>query len=499
MFTRKFQNHSDSLINFLILLLLISIFFTRFYFYFNYKDLWLDELALALSVKNFSLIDFFLKPLLYGQSAPLGFMLISELISSSSQPTVLELYFLPFISSLFLGIIAYFFMATTFDKKHSLIYLFFIATSYPLLYYSAEFKQYGVEALSSLILLFYYSHFRKELEQKLLLSFVLLSIFCLLFATTTIFVVAGIVLTLCIKIYSPKNIKNYIIKNKVTILGGIGFFFLYYFLYLENASIENMQTYWNKMFIPLEIDKFIIFYKEILTPTLSACFFMPMELFFIFFLSGLIVLFKIDKEICFCIIFTTLILCIASILHYYPIGHGGVRGTRMLLFWIPIAFIPITVLLNFVLEKIIRFKILISLIFIFLTLHALNVEKKFLLKGNSMQQTSKLIHIIEENYTVQDSILLYQSSEKAFEFYKKNASSNYIIFDRAKAVDFQLNEIISTEQSKNKERLFMLFSHYSIPIYKEVLAHFSSKNLSFIKITNPGAVLLIIDLKNKIN
>ncbi|GHV14695.1 hypothetical protein AGMMS49938_11300 [Fibrobacterales bacterium] len=76
--------------------------FARLYLYINHKEMWGDEFALAAAIYKNNFVDILIGNLIYNQSAPLIFLLLTKLLSVPFGTSELVLYFFPFISSLFL-------------------------------------------------------------------------------------------------------------------------------------------------------------------------------------------------------------------------------------------------------------------------------------------------------------------------------------------------------------------------------------------------------------
>jgi 4-amino-4-deoxy-L-arabinose transferase-like glycosyltransferase len=85
--------------------------------------------------------------------APLGFLLSVKVLSFCFGYSEYSLRIIPLLAGILIFPIAYSFAVREFDKKFACVFLFFLATSTPLLFYSIQFKHYATETLVSLVYL----------------------------------------------------------------------------------------------------------------------------------------------------------------------------------------------------------------------------------------------------------------------------------------------------------------------------------------------------------
>ncbi|TLD95881.1 hypothetical protein LS64_000505 [Helicobacter saguini] len=184
---KKIENSNRILTNAALLMLLIAVILRSFEYIF-YRDLWLDEAALTYSMYDTPFRDLFFKPLTQGQAAPVGFLVLSKIIGYPFHYNEYSLYFLPFISGLFVLFLTYK-IAFLDSIKSSFFTPFFIVLvcgSYALLYYSTSFKQYECEAAAAFLLVYLF------LANKSFKTFIIATIFCSLFSYTSLFIAFGL-------------------------------------------------------------------------------------------------------------------------------------------------------------------------------------------------------------------------------------------------------------------------------------------------------------------
>lgn len=118
------------------------------------RSLWLDEAALALSIRNSGLTELLSENLAFGQSAPPGFLFLVWLSSQVFGLSELSLRLIPFLFGCGLVILAAPVSRQMFASNHGrLSFVAFIAFSPILIYYSNEFKQYSVDAFVTMLVL----------------------------------------------------------------------------------------------------------------------------------------------------------------------------------------------------------------------------------------------------------------------------------------------------------------------------------------------------------
>ncbi|MBI5415297.1 MAG: hypothetical protein HZA29_00625 [Candidatus Omnitrophica bacterium] len=122
--------------------------------YFNQRPLWNDEQCVFDSVRSFSPQDFFTKPLLRLQVFPRAYLSLIQKLSQTFAFHLLSLRFLPFVAM----ITAFFIWARVAsrqsrDRFEHFIFILSWTASVPLIYYSAELKQYSMDVLAGAVFL----------------------------------------------------------------------------------------------------------------------------------------------------------------------------------------------------------------------------------------------------------------------------------------------------------------------------------------------------------
>lgn len=122
----------------------------------NQRPLWNDEQAVFLSIQAFSFEDFFSKPLIQWQVFPRVYLFIIQQISSVFEHTRLSVR-----SPSFICMLSAFFIWLKIANKEcpspfsKFLFIFSWCASVPLIYYSAELKQYSMDVLTASIYIFF--------------------------------------------------------------------------------------------------------------------------------------------------------------------------------------------------------------------------------------------------------------------------------------------------------------------------------------------------------
>jgi hypothetical protein len=137
---------------FLALTILAAIGF-RSGLYFANRSLWLDEGMLAWSLVNRSFSELF-TPLSYNQAAPVGFLFLTRIAICFLGNHEFALRLIPLLAG-FLSVLLFYSISKLYlgNLLEICVPMGFFAVSYPLIHYSAEFKQYSLETAIGLSLL----------------------------------------------------------------------------------------------------------------------------------------------------------------------------------------------------------------------------------------------------------------------------------------------------------------------------------------------------------
>jgi hypothetical protein len=300
-----------------------------------------DACALSSSL-NRNFLELF-QPLDYFQVAPPVFMILSSFLvkilgnNYAFETKDLILRLLPFICGVISMPLFYMLIKKITDNKYFIyVCLFIFSFNFPAIMYSAQFKQYTLELMISLILLnmFFTINVKEILIRKLLWLSLFIAIAPWCSHTSFIIIFAGFI-TILIDILNNKyfDLKKCLILLLPILISSVIFCKFYYMPIRMSSTYDFMQDFWNNVepsFFTL--GNFINMFGEKNENFLK--FNMNGYVYLIFLIINAIILFfrKNIKEICL-ILIPILICIIASFFKIFP--YEG----RMIIYTLPLFLI----------------------------------------------------------------------------------------------------------------------------------------------------------------
>ena len=391
------------------------------------RSLWIDEAFVALNIIERPLSEL-LEPLKYNQAAPVGFLVITKLLTLifSDNEYVLRLF--PFLSAI-VALFLFYRVAKWFGSLSVLaVAISLFALSDRAIYYSAELKQYSSDitlALAAYCLAI-------ELERKPFniyrsaLVAILGAIF-LWISHPVVFVLAGTGCTLLVSACLEKNIskiKQYVAVFSVWLLSFIAFYQISLTKLIGNDDLQSSWGGAHDSFMPfpptnaVEAKWFVDKFFEIFDYPVGIHLAGIAALAFIF---GCVTLFKEHREKLFIILSPVLFTAIASGLHKYPF-----KG-QLLLFIIPAILLIVAKGAIEIFELTQPKQKLLGVVFIALLFFypvyyaALNLNDPNRYPAFEYQRVREdikpVLDYVEENYQPGDSIYVYYAAQYAVKYY----------------------------------------------------------------------------------
>ena len=383
-----------------ILLALIFILgiYLRTRVYLTNQSFWHDECALAWNIVNRDYLGLF-QPLRFLQVAPSMFLIYTKILVKYFGTSELIFRIVPFVSSILAMFMFYFLSKTLFvTKKATLCASLLFAISFPLYYYSAEFKPYSTDVLFCIFTIYIYQYLNKE---SLFLYSIILASF-IWFSFPTAFLICSIVLLI---IFS----RHYDIKEKLKfflpiLVSGLGFYF-YYFQKVFDAQSRGMTAYWNEEFINL--DNYLKVFQNA-----NSFIFSPEYILPILMLIGLIVYFYERSRFALFSILTLVSVIVTSAFQLYPFSG------RLILFLVPIAILlavkPVDIR-NFV-------GYILLAVFLYGSYPQLESTYQAIVKNNYYKNNStprEMTEYLKRNIKKGDVVFVNQASNSDYLYYKQ--------------------------------------------------------------------------------
>ena len=475
----------------------------RIYCYVWHKDLWLDEAMLAFSMYGISFTELFFAPLPFTQAAPLGFLLVSKTLGAVFGYSEWVLYLLPFVCGLGTLILAYMIGKRLFSPFGCFVFILLAVGNMGLLHYATEFKQYGIEAFCSFLMIYIYS----RLEQRSKPLYLSLSIIaCSLFAYTALFLGAAMYLALLIE--HRKRILGFLRSHIVPFLLLGGFVALYYLLYIRYQRVDGFYTYWQSLFLPHSLSAYPAFIKDTLLGVLEGFtpFIKPqaVPVYMCMGLLGLVIAYKQSRFIFTLCVCALLVWVALSLCRIYPFGHSGVIGGRLSLYMTPVFNL---LCCYFLVAIFARWKwAAVALVAGILSVTLLRYARIYP-HWHYIQQTHALTTTLQNQANSDDLVLIYHASKPAFLYYSflegygiadtqspKGAQAPYT---GVKFTTFD-KDLAKLEQTlRESKRAFLLISHYEEEWLQDLRATLSRLDSSAQYIQGKGgwgSYLIVLNL-----
>lgn len=495
-----------------VVLLLLCV-FTRACVYIFAKDIWLDEAFLYNAISPQGWSDLLRGRLAVEQSAPLLFVLLNKYIISHLGRSTAWLYFFPFCCSL-LSVLALFLLTRKIGKGFyvfaTLLLFSFCITP---VYYAGEFKPYSTDMLVSLLLLSAMVADLKGPETKCLsFKYLLLYAVCILFSSPAVLFLAGLLGARVLIAWRRKALKE-VCAGWWRLCLLLAFIAAYYFFYLRGGNTESIREYFQWTLIPLSWDAFLHYWPTLGLKIAEALFpsFTFTVVVFLGVAGGCPLLWWKRKDL-FLLLSLPVLVTLAANCVFYPPGHGGQHGGRLLLFLLPNAVLVAGCFYAWLLKRLAALlgvalppppmargdghsvggrALLSCIVFALVVASAVSNAQYLYARGYHVQQMAGLVRDFRSNTTPHSLNLVYDYAEPAYRYYQRDAPELPIeVVPRDLA---SLKKRLS--QLPPMRRVLILLSHYwdlGEQGLVELEALFAAQGRECIKIPAKGAVLYIL-------
>ncbi len=381
----------------------------------NFRSLWLDEAALSLNILEKSIIEL-TKPLDYNQVAPIGFLIIEKLFNSFLGNFDWSLRVFPVLSFFLSYYLIYRVSLKVFeDKIFPYLTTAFFGTSYYIIYYSAEVKQYMSDTTVCLLILLATINYSNQKGIRNLLPYSIVGVICIWISNISIILLftSGLLF-----IYYVFQNRNYL--DIVWVLGSwvVSFAFYYFEFIHSHPTQEMMLEYWDdagaflpKNILSLEfytsfVDKIQAFFNLLGYNRLGL-------LMLPFFGAGVYSLYRSERVYLYLLCFPIILHLFLSYLKVYPFD------LRLILYLLPIliliCFFGIShIFTSFRLQNL-RYSFLFLYIPVLLNLILLG------LRGfpTENEEIKASLNYLKDNLEDYDQLYIYEGASLSFHFYEK--------------------------------------------------------------------------------
>jgi hypothetical protein len=330
-----------------------------------------------------------------------------------------------------------------------------------LIYYSSEVKQYILDVVVTIALLFLVEPLFMKPSKKDFVWFTLAGVIALWFSHPALFVLAGIGLTLVLAYLQKRDYHSlrFALGMGLAWLVNIA---LFYLLVLKDLRQNNfIHEYWQGAFVPMPPWRDLGWYLASIDKNISLQFGMPYIPILVLgiMLVGWFVLWKSKREYALAFAFILFVTLTASALQFYPVLE------RMILFLIPIGLILLGKATDALCQSlgtrpILNFGIMLAFS-AYLFYGPITTSVGYFIQPKYFEHVRPAMAYLQEK--VQDGDVLYVSygAMPAFRFYAPGYGLEKMRYESGERDDYQNPQLIQErlDAFKGQKRVWVLMSH----------------------------------------
>ena len=234
------------------------------------RPLWLDEAMLALNIGARSFAQL-VRPLDYDQSAPLAYLWIERLAVSVGGVSERSLRVLPFVAGLTLLPLVWHAARRLAGAKAAAIATVLSALSLSLVTFSAEGKQYGVDPLATVMVVWLASRVADApSDARAWIQLIVGGAGALLLSQPAVFVLGGVGCALALDVSVRREIAARRYAALAAVAWCVTFAVLYFALYRTTAQSSYMRSFWEGTFLDPRSPDFLLRMRLFATAAFSA-------------------------------------------------------------------------------------------------------------------------------------------------------------------------------------------------------------------------------------
>ena len=429
--------------------------------YLTGRSLWLDEAMLAQSIVDRSFAGLFL-PLEYGQSAPVGFLLVEKIFNLLFGRSEYALRLFPLMAGIASLWCFYLLLERVTCGPALLAALALFAFNPRLIYYSSEVKQYILDVFFAVLLLLLASRLLEARpRQRDFLWLALAGFAALWFSHPALFVLAGIGLGLAVAYVRRRDLPS------LRLATGIGLFWLVtigilYILLLKRLQQDAfMQEYWQAGFFPIPPWSNTGWFAANIRENIGIQFGIPYATFLVF---GLIVLgwfalLRSHQDFAISLALIFLVTVAASALKIYPVIE------RLILFLVPGGLLLlgkfVEALQQGLRRNIVAGRVAVLALSTFLIFGPLSTSLHYLVQPKYYEHIRPAIGFLQEQWQTGDVLYVSYGAVPAFRFYAPMYGLSDVDFISNELADYQdpARILQQLETLRGNQRVWVLISH----------------------------------------
>ena len=415
---------------------------------------------LALNVVNRGFGDLFM-PLDYDQGTPIGFVLVEKIFNLMFGRNEFSLRLFPFLIGL-VSLWMFTLLLKQFSQGAGLwVGLTLFAFNPRLIYYSSEVKQYIVDVAVTILLLLIAIPLFQQPSRKRLAMLVLTGFLALWFSHPSLFVLAGIGLSLSLFYFQKRDYKNLGLTVGMGMLWLMNVGFLFSLTLNDLRQNSTMREYWQGAFVPMPPWSDLNWYFSAFQMNMESQYGIAYAagLVFILMMAGWVTLLIQKREAAVTISGIVFFTLVASSLGLYPLFE------RMGLFLVPIGILMIAKSTEIPVQRLRVYPSLSALVllvvsgFVFYGPVTRSLEQ--FITPKYFEHLRPTVGFLAESWKAGDTLFVSYGAVPAFEFYAPMYELENVSYISGQGEDYANPESIleRVEPLKNEHRVWVLLSH----------------------------------------
>ena len=464
-------------------------------FQLDWRSLWLDEACLANIIVKDDFEQVFNIDLYSGFAFPPPlFTSIIHLISNTFGPNEYNLRFLSAFAGILCIPFVYILSKRFFDQYTATIALFLCSFNSILIFYSRELKQYTIEALFTLLAIYFAEKAVLNDNKRTYLFLFLICLFGFGFAHSFIFTFP--IISIFVYVNVIRKDSKYSSLALLNLIFGFISFTIYYTFFLKNYISHEVIEVHSKSYVDYSsISNFIWWHLNKAYLLLSYYCSFPKALgilheiwiliFLIILLVGIVKCYNHRSRFLIYLIGPLCLTYLAAWLQKYPVVP------RTYLFILPLLLIIIAVGIRN-LQLILKKKLGTSsftpvLIFLLALCYTLKPFYKYIIfydkEYMKVEQLRPVLEKIKSEISDNDFVNIHPRASTAYEFYGNILNK--------KVIHGHINDLSFYDDNK---RVWIIFTHLNEPQRKEYIKDINNERELLLTISEPGASAYLFDL-----
>jgi hypothetical protein len=429
------------------------------------RSLWLDEVVLTENILERSFAGL-LQPLEYDQGAPIGFLMLHKLSVTLFGSSEYALRLVPLIAGLASLPLFWLIARRLMGVRVALFATALFAVCEPLIYYSSEAKQYGLDvAVTLAVVLSGMRVMEAAARRSRLIEFAIVGLVAVWLSHPSVFVLGGVGTVIIVNEWLEGRRRNALFVAGVAALW-VSSFALHYVLFMRHLGKNGyLISYWRHGFMPWppgpsSVSWFARAMWEVFRDRARAPVNLLLPEIAIFgFALGLIGLFVRQRKALFFIGAPVALTLVAAALGKYPFSE------RLILFTTPLFLLTIAAGVGYLWDSVGRSggrsgRLIAALLAATLLLPSAGNAAKNLLRPPGREELRPVLQHVARHWQEGDELYLYYASSKVYDYYAPRVGLGHVeptvgVMSRQDWFEY----VRDLEDLRGKPRVWVVFMH----------------------------------------